>query len=243
MPLSFPATRPAQPDWHRPAANAPSDRAASTGFATCAGLGMSPRLDPLTHRFAMWAGRRYGTTCADIGCGAGIATAAALVRGARIIAIDPDTTQIQPLLAQLSVQDYARVEVRNGELPDLKLAPASLTSIHVARVFHLLDGPQIRESLRRFAEALRKDGKLFISALTPQGDYWAKSRQDYERRCAFNETWPGAADARRPHLLDEHVLERELTLAGFGVEEFLSFPLAWDPSQICCGVVAIPQVC
>ena len=36
---------------------------------------------------------------------------------------------------------------------------------------------------------------------------------------------------------------RELTLAGFGVEEFLSFPLAWDPSQICCGVVAIPQVC
>jgi hypothetical protein len=43
--------------------------------------------------------------------------------------------------------------------------------------------------------------------------------------------------------LDPHVLQRELTLAGFGVEEFLSFPLAWDPSQICCGVVAIPQVC
>jgi SAM-dependent methyltransferase len=191
----------------------------------------------------MWAGRRYGTTCADIGCGAGIATAAALVRGARVIAVDPDTTRIQPLLAQLAVQDHARIDLRSGELPDLKLAPRSLTSIHVARVFHLLDGREIRDSLQRFSEFLRRDGKLFISVLTPEGEYWAKFRQDYERRCAFNETWPGAADSRRPHLLDQHVLERELTLAGFGVEEFLSFPLAWDPSQICCGVVAIPQVC
>jgi len=231
MPLSFPATRRVQPDWHWSAGNQPS------------GLGMSPRLDPLTHRFAMWAGRRYGTTCADIGCGAGIATAAALVRGARVIAVDPDTTRIQPLLAQLAVQDHARIDLRSGELPDLKLAPGSLTAIHVARVFHLLDGREIRESLRRFSEFLRRDGKLFISVLTPEGEYWAKFRQDYERRCAFNETWPGAADSRRPHLLDQHVLERELTLAGFGVEEFLSFPLAWDPSQICCGVVAIPQVC
>jgi SAM-dependent methyltransferase len=204
---------------------------------------MSPRLDPLTHRFAMWAGRRYGTTCADIGCGAGIATAAALVRGARVIAVDPDTTNIQPLLAQLPVQQYAHVEVRNGLLPALDLEPASLTSIHVARVFHLLAGAEIRESLRRFAAFLRRDGKLFISVLTPDGDHWARLRHDYDRRCALNETWPGAADARRPHLIDAHVLERELTLAGFGVEEFLSFPLAWDPSQICCGVVAIPQVC
>jgi SAM-dependent methyltransferase len=204
---------------------------------------MSPRLDPLTHRFAMWAGRRYGTTCADIGCGAGIATVAALVRGARVIAVDPETSRIQPLLAQLSVQDHARIEVRGGELPNVKLAPSSLTSIHVARVFHLLDGREIRDSLQRFAESLRRDGKLFISVLTPRGDYWSNFRQDYERRCAFNETWPGAADSRHPHLLDEHVLERELTLAGFGVEEFLSFPLAWDPAQICCGVVAIPQVC
>src|SRR5438552_4929199 len=231
MPLRFPATRRARPDWHWSAGSQPS------------GLGMSPRLDPLTHRFAMWAGRRHGTTCADIGCGAGIAAAAALVRGARVIAVDPDTTQIQPLLAQLPVQDQARIELRTGELPALQLASGSLTSIHVARVFHLLDGPQIRDSLCRFCDYLRKHGKLFISVLTPAGEYWASFRQDYERRCAFNETWPGAPDSRHPHLLDEHVLERELTLAGFGVEEFLSFPLAWDPLQICCGVVAIPQVC
>ncbi len=162
MPLSFPATRRVQPDWHWSAGNQPS------------GLGMSPRLDPLTHRFAMWAGRRYGTTCADIGCGAGIATAAALVRGARVIAVDPDTTQIQPLLAQLAVQDHARIDLRSGELPTLQLAPGSLTSIHVARVFHLLDGREIRDSLQRFSEYLRKDGKLFISVLTPEGEYWAK---------------------------------------------------------------------
>ena len=204
---------------------------------------MSPRLDPLTHRFAMWAGTRYGTTCADIGCGAGIATAAALMRGARVIAIDPDTTHIQPLLGQLPVQQYSRIDVRSGRLPALGLKPGSLTSIHVARVFHLLDGAAIRGSLLRFADYLRRDGKLFISVLTPDGEHWADFRQDYARRCELDETWPGAADAQRPHLLDQHVLERELTLAGFGVEEFLSFPLAWDPSQMCCGVVAVPHVC
>jgi SAM-dependent methyltransferase len=206
-------------------------------------MGMSPRLDPLTHRFAMWAGRRYGTVCADVGCGAGIATAAALVRGARVIAIDPDTNSIHPLLAQLPVQQYARIDVRSGRLPNLSLPAASLTSIHAARVFHLLDGAAIRKSLQRFSDCLRKDGKLFISVLTPDGEYWSTFRKEYDRRCALNETWPGAPDARWPHLLDEHVLERELTLAGFGIEDSMTFPLAWDPSQICCGVVAFPHVC
>jgi len=230
MPLSFPASR-RVPDWSWAAPSRPS------------GLGMSPRLDPLTHRFAMWAGRRYGTTCADIGCGAGIATTAALMRGACVVAIDPDVSPIQPLLGQLTVQQFARVDVRCGRLPSLGLAPASLTSIHVARVFHLLDGGAIRGSLQHFSDYLRKDGKLFISVLTPEGEHWADFKQEYARRCERDELWPGAADSRRPHLLDQHVLERELTLAGFGVEEFLSFPLAWDPSQMCCGVVAVPHVC
>lgn len=165
------------------------------------------------------------------------------MRGARVIAIDPDTSTIQPLLAQLTVEQYARIEVRRAELPNLELAAASLSFVHLARVFHLLEGPAIRESLQRLADCLRKDGKLFLSVLTPDGEYWSDYRQEYERRCALNETWPGAVDPRTPHLLDEHVLQRELTLAGFGVEEFLSFPLPWDPSQMCCGVVAVPHVC
>ena len=210
---------------HRPMAEPPS------------GLGLSPSLDPLTHRFAVWAGRQ-GATCADIGCGAGIATAAALVRGARVIAIDPNTSHIQALLAQLPVQQYARVSVCSGQLPFLKLASASLTSIHIARVFHLLDGVEIRQSLQRAKDWLRADGKLFISVLTPDGQHWSYFKREYERRCADNDAWPGAADSRRPHLLDQHVLQRELTRAGFAIEELLEFPLAWDSSQICCGVVA-----
>ena len=61
----------------------------------------------------------------------------------RVIAIDPDTNSIQPLLAQLPVKQYARIDVRSARLANLGLPPASLTSIHVARVFHLLDGPTI----------------------------------------------------------------------------------------------------
>jgi SAM-dependent methyltransferase len=227
MLMSFPVSRRLQPQW--PLAERPS------------GLGLSPSLDPLTHRFAVWAGRQGGA-CADIGCGAGIATAAALIRGARVVAIDPDTSSFEPLLAQLPVQQRARVRVVGGRLPNLHFDAAGLTSIHAARVFHLLEGGEIRQSLQQFRDWLRKDGKLFISVLTPDGEHWADFRQEYARRCAKNDVWPGAADSRRPHLLDQHVLQRELTRAGFSVDEVLEFPLAWDAAQICCGVVATPLV-
>jgi SAM-dependent methyltransferase len=223
MLMSFPLLRRLPPQW--PIAERPS------------GLGLSPSLDPLTHRFAVWAGRQGGTS-ADIGCGGGIATAAALTRGARVVAIDPDTSNLEPLLAQLPVQQRARVQVLGGRVPNLHFDTGGLTSIHAARVFHLLEGGEIRQSLRQFRDWLRQDGKLFISVLTPAGEHWADFRQEYARRCEENDVWPGAADSHRPHLIDRHVLQRELTRAGFSVDEVLEYPLAWDAAQICCGVVA-----
>ena len=225
MLMSFPVLRPLLADWTMP--EPPS------------GLGLSPSLDPLTHRFAVWAGRQGGT-CADIGCGGGIATAAALVRGARVVAIDPDTSNIAPLLAQIPVQLRARVNVLGGRLPTLHFDPASLTAIHAARVLHLLEGSEIRQSFQHFRDWLRQDGKLFISVLTPDGSHWARFHQEYARLCENNEVWPGAADSFRPHLLDQHILQRELTRAGFSVAELLEFPLAWDATQVCCGIVATP---
>lgn len=229
----------------------PASPAVSPTFTECselpAGLGMSPRLDPLTFRFAAWAGY-HPEPCADIGCGAGLATAAAVARGARVHAVDPDVSAVRSLFTQLSVQEYARVHVREGSLPGLRFELSSLGSIHVARVFHLLDGTRIRQSLRNFRSWLMPEGKLFISALTPHGDYWAPFRREYVRRCAEGVTWPGLADLpgferslRCAHLIDERVLQRELTSAGFRVEELFCYPLSWDPSQICCGVVAEPD--
>jgi SAM-dependent methyltransferase len=208
------------------------------------GMGMSPRLDPLTFRFAAWAGY-HEQPCADIGCGAGLATAAALARGARVHAIDPDVSAVRSLLNQLSVQEYARADFREGSLPNLHFESSSLGSIHVARVFHLLDGACLRKSVQSFRDWLIPGGKLFISVLTPHGDYWSLFRSEYDRRCAEGEAWPGLAEirgsdrrSRRAHLIDERVLQRELTAAGFRIEELFCFPLSWDPSQICCGVVA-----
>ena len=226
MLMSFPASLRLQPQW--PGAEPPS------------GLGLSPSLDPLTHRFAVWAGS-VGGTSVDIGCGGGIATAAALVRGARVIAVDPDTSSIEPLLAHLPVQQRARLRVVGGRLPALQFDPASVIAVHAARVFHLLEGGELRQSLRHFRDWLRQDGKVFVSVLTPLGSHWAGFRQEYARRCETDEVWPGAGNSGRPHLLDQHVLQRELACAGFSVDELLQFPLAWDAAQICCGVVATRQ--
>jgi hypothetical protein len=40
------------------------------------------------------------------------------------------------------------------------------------------------------------------------------------------------------HLLDAQVLRRELTSAGFRVEDVSRYVLPWDAEQSCCAVVA-----
>src|SRR5690242_3305661 len=81
--------------------------------------GMSPALDELSLKFAMWAGQS-GKACLDVGCGAGLASAAALARGGRVVAVDPDPAMIQQLRARVPVQQYARLDVLTAGLPDLE---------------------------------------------------------------------------------------------------------------------------
>ena len=64
------------------------------------------------------------------------------------------------------------------------------------------------------------------------------------------EPWPGyighpswhfhewGAGTGLVHLLDEHVLRRELETAGFIIEQIGCYTLPWDTDQVCCGVVA-----
>jgi len=223
-------------------------REALTDPARLSVTAMSPALDDLSLQFAMWAGQT-GKTCLDVGCGNGVVAAAALARGGRMVAADPDPALLQQLLARVPVQQHARLAVCTAGLPELDFKKSGFAAVHVARVLHLLDGPAIRASLAKFFRWLYPHGKLFVSALTPLGSFWQRFHPEFIRRATAGAEWPGyiedlsqfhlTAERAIPcHLLDENLLSREMQTAGFVVESTLRYGLPWEPQQICCSVIA-----
>jgi len=208
----------------------------------------SPALDALSFKFAMWAGR-VTAACLDVGCGAGVATRAALARGARVVAVDPDLGMLHQLLTQLPVIQFGRICVKPARLDELDFAAGELAAVHISRVLHRLDGDAIQQSLRDIWRWLQPEGKLFLSAFTPSGSYWKDFSAEFAGRAKRGDRWPGyIGDVSRYdrfsqagtscHLLSEAVLTRELGALGFEIEDSLNYSLAWDGTQTCCGVVA-----
>lgn len=210
---------------------------------------MSPSLDDLSIRFAAYTRNAKGFAL-DLGCGDGIATAAALVRGGRVVAVDPDEDALHHLLARVPSERYRRLKVQVGSLPEIDFKFSRFSAVHAARMLHLLEPSAFQRSLRKFFRWLYPSGKLFISTLTSAGHYWTFAERDIVRRRMARETWPGyIADVRRLspawpgectsiHLIDEPILRRELQQAGFEIEHLGSYALPWDSEQMCCAVVA-----
>jgi SAM-dependent methyltransferase len=205
-------------------------------------------LDEVSLKFVI-ASRTARAPVMDFGCGEGIATQAALARGAHVCAVDEDEVSIERLLARVPSQQHRRLRARAGNLLATDFKSVPFDAIHVARVLQEFDGGSIERVLKKFYRWLYPNGRLFLSALTPLGDYWAAFEEEYLRRCAQGVRWPGyledgsaftgqLMDARPIHLLDENTLRRELTTAGFEIDEMRCLPLPWDDTQICCAVIA-----
>jgi len=210
---------------------------------------MSPALDELSLKFAVMT-RSAKRAVLDVGCGDGLATAAALARGGHVLAVDPDQVALRKLLVRVPSQHYRRLNVRVGALPELDFKVAQFPAVHAARVLHLLDPEDLHAMLRKFFRWLYPDGKLFLSALTPAGRFWHPFHAEYFRRRMAQERWPGLI--RHPshilphwtgpdtpiHLIDEPLLAREVEAAGFGIEDVHRYALPWDSDQICCACIA-----
>lgn len=239
------------PSWNQKTAPSPVTLYQPTAVRspTTAVYEMSPTLDPLSLQFAIEM-RAATRQALDIGCGDGVATAAALARGGRVLAVDPDLTLLGRLVIRIPREQRARLKIQAGSLPGLDFAFPTFAAIHAARVLHLLDGAGVEHSLRKFFRWLYPLGKLFISVLTPKGPCWEPFQAEIARRGAAGARWPGyihgwvppfAADADHAsgiHLLDEVVLRRELEAAGFVIKEVGCYPLPWDREQMCCAIIA-----
>jgi ubiquinone/menaquinone biosynthesis C-methylase UbiE len=169
---------------------------------------MSPALDPLSLQFAIWTRTAPGYGL-DVGCGDGIATAAALARGGRVMAVDPDQAALDQLLRRVPAEQLRRLRLCRSRLEELDFKFPSFSAVHASRVLHFLEPAAVEQSFRKFFRWLYPHGKLFISAFATSGSF-------------RNET----------------ALRRELMAAGFIIEKCTSATLAWDAEHVCLNVIA-----
>jgi cyclopropane fatty-acyl-phospholipid synthase-like methyltransferase len=178
-------------------------------------------LDSLSLKFVIWA-QEAGGLSLDI-CGDGTATLALLARGGHVVALDSDAAALHRLVERAPTQQCRRLKVRLGQLPAVDFKAANFAAIHAARVLHFLDPVAIEYSLRKFYRWLYPEGRLFVSVLTPTGARRAASRTS---------SGPPICP------LDERMLRREISAAGFFVEDASTYLPSWEGSQECCAVIA-----
>ncbi len=194
---------------------------------------MSESLDPFSQRFV-----EYAALCTapvlDMGCAYGIATRAALERGAFVHACDMEAGHVEIVLDETPPEQRARLTVSVGTLPDVAFPDAAFAAILCSRVLHFMLGPDIRRALADMARWLQPQGRLFLVADTPYSGFWRGAAAAYEQRKGAGVEWPGfiedlgalLPDGRLPagmlsylNPLDPDLLARECERVGLVVEE------------------------
>ncbi|MET8582265.1 amino acid adenylation domain-containing protein [Streptomyces collinus] len=192
---------------------------------------MVEHLIPYSSDFADYAGRCGGEVL-DLGCAYGVASIAALERGARVVALDMERKHLDILGQRVNDEARQRLTLRQGVLPDVDFADGRFTAVHASRVMHFLSPEDVRLTLRKMFRWLAPGGKVFLSTDSPYFGYWASKAAEYEERGRAGDPWPGyipdvAAHFDPAHVvggpslinaLDPEVFRRECEAAGFVVE-------------------------
>lgn len=220
---------------------------------------MSSTLDPVSAAFTETAGHagKSGNWCLDLGCAYGVASLAAIERGAQMIACDMELGHVSVLLERVPDAARDRVAVLAGLMPDVAFKPESFAAVLCARALHFLDGNGVTKAVSAMADWLKPGGRVYLIADTPYTGYWARGAADYERRKAAGDPWPGfipdvtvylperaRGDGGGHHLnpMDPDTLARVCEGAGLTVEHaaFSGRP-DQDNDRTHAGVIAIKK--
>lgn len=215
-------------------------------------------LDEISREFVDFSASMPSQPVLDVGSGFGVATLAALRRGATVIANDCEPRHLDVLWSRTPMDLRSRLTLRPAEFPDgLEFASGSLAAVLISRVFHFFDGPRIERSVQRLREWLRPDGKVFVICDASVFLDERPLREQYERQLAEGLQWPGFVDdvhrllphkaGRIPdhlHYLDVRTLATAFDAAGFYVEHVTRFRRFAELSderlrkRVCLGLVA-----
>lgn len=194
---------------------------------------MSERLDPTSARFVDYAAT-IREPVLDMGCAYGVATLAALHRGACVQACDMEAGHLDILREETPPELREKLRTTVATLPDAEFPAGGFGAILCSRVVHFLLPDELRTTLGKMYAWLKPGGRLFLVADSPYTGFWFAGAADYERRKAAGEEWPGfiadigafLKDSQRPpgmlpylNPLDPDTLARECTRAGFTVDE------------------------
>jgi SAM-dependent methyltransferase len=178
----------------------------------------------------------------DIGCAYGVATVAALRRGAAVVACDMDERHLRVLRHRTPRRHRGQLRTVAGVLPNVDFPPGSFAAIHCSRCLHFLLPDELRAALGKMRGWLRSGGRAYFVTTTCYAKPWDVQLPEYERRKAAGEPWPGLIEdvltclplqnledgmPRHINTLEPDVLRRECELAGFRVLE--------------CGFLDVPQ--
>ncbi len=192
---------------------------------------MLEALDQFAAEFVEVAARAKGEVL-DMGCAYGVATLAALERGAKVCACDMEPAHLSILAERASPAHKSSLRTVVGLLPHVQFDNGSFNAILASRVIHFLTGDDIRTTLQQMHDWLVPGGALFIVADTPYMPGWNTIVPAYEAAKSSGDLWPGFipdfAAVRRQTIdtppgpeflntLDPDILTRECQRAGFNV--------------------------
>lgn len=193
---------------------------------------MLEALDEYAEAFARSAAEGGGESL-DIGCAYGVATLAALERGARICASDMEPRHLSVLEEQVPAAQRSRLRTVVGMLPGVEFPAASFDAVLASRVIHFLTGDDLRLALAAMGDWLKPGGRLYLVVDTPYMPSWNSIVPAYDAARLAGDPWPGfIADfervvSRHPgampgpsflNTLDPDILARECRRVGLQVE-------------------------
>ncbi|BAP56505.1 polyketide synthase [Thioploca ingrica] len=192
---------------------------------------MLEQLTPCSKSFVEFAGPCGGWVL-DIGCAYGVATIAALEKGAHVFAVDMEQQHLDILSERVNEKTRPQLVTEQGMLPDVDFEKHSFAAIHASRVIHFLSPEDVQKTIRKMADWLQPGGKLFLISDTPYTGYWKSKASEYERRKAAGDSWPSYIDnvyqvfnpqetmggPPRINPLDPDTLRRECEYVGLEVE-------------------------
>jgi len=203
-------------------------------------------LDEFTWAYVEFAPKAPGPVL-EVGSAFGSVTIEALKRGAtRVFANDMEPRHLEILEDRTPLELKPHLTCLPGRFPeDLFFDDNSLGAIVIARVLHFFEGPKIEHAARTLFNWLMPGGKVFVTCETPYLKNLQGFQDEYQRRVQAGEPWPGWIEnfskydthrakilPRQMHMMDETVLCRIFTDAGFCVERVHTFGRPDFPDDI-----------
>ncbi len=167
-------------------------------FATAAGEWDRLREDLFGDSFFLWAVLGLidpALVVGDLGCGTGQLTETIAPYVKQVIAVDSSPDMLDA--ARARVGGARNVDLRQGDLENLPVAPGELDAAMMSLVLH--HAPSPAKALSEVARVLRPGGRVLVVDMLPH------EREEYQQQ--MGHVWLGFSDKQ---------ITRSLTGAGFG---------------------------